>query len=114
MPDALTLAAVLPAVAVGVVLGAIVTHPLAYRAGARATERDAAEVARILDGVSVPVVRPVPLVEWPTTHEWAAVNPPPRRAPIAAHASQRVANTRPAGYHPRHALVRAHLKAVGA
>jgi hypothetical protein len=119
----------LPVFLGGVFVGAIVVHPLSHRRGARAAERDAAEVTRILAGVAVPVVRPA-LVATTTDSGFtlAPVNlnagplhsglrveteTRPHRA-VAAHASVRVATT-PHTYQPRHggrALVRAHLAAV--
>lgn len=105
----------LPCLVGGLVLGAFISWPLAFRAGVRSVERDAEEVARILDGVVTPTVRPAVIpsgwVQWAREQQvWTTPALPLTAAPLAAHGSQRVAST-PADYRPKHALVLAHLQA---
>jgi hypothetical protein len=97
-----TLLVLVPAFALGVVLCAFISWPLAYRAGVRSVGRDASEIARILHGVQKPTA---PVAR--KAIDWAR--------PTASHASVRVATTS-ASYQPRHAtrhtaLVLAHVRA---
>ena len=116
----ITLAALLPVFASGVATCAIVAIPLAYRAGRSATERDAAEVARILDGVAVPTVRPVPIATHVARPDWAAQPTTAWHNPrhLATHASLHVSDP-PAGYEGSHrqyslGLAGAHMLASAA